>query len=211
MLELRLLMVIAVVIQLAGAFPAWSQTPDCCRANVQELALKLSGDDYAQRWEALSKLGLYGAEAASAVPALVKHLSNSQDVSRTVHTLGLIGPASRSAVPDLVLMLNGALNNSDRYSVDASLAIALISSLAAIREQRELIVPVLRKALDHPYSSIRYEAAHALGEMGSSARPAVGDLRKLCSDKERPPRYVFPYGESVGAAAQEALTRITSK
>ncbi|MBY0546411.1 MAG: HEAT repeat domain-containing protein [Candidatus Obscuribacterales bacterium] len=211
MRQLSLLMGIAFVLQWVGALTAFAEAPDCCRSNVQELAAKLSGDDYAQRWEALSKLGLYGAEAGSAVPALVKHLSNSEDVHRTVHTLGLIGPPARTAVPDLVLMLNGSLNNSDRFSSDATLSIGLIDALASIREQRELIVPVLRKALDHSNSSIRYEAAHALGLMGGLARPALADLRKLCADKERPPRYVLPYGESVGAAAQEAITRITSK
>lgn len=211
MRQLSLLPAIAIVLQLSSPSAALAEAPDCCRSNVQELAAKLSGDDYAQRWEALTKLGLYGAEAASAVPTLVKHLSNSQDVCRTVHTLGLIGPPAKAAVPDLVLLLNGSLNDNDRFSSQATLSIGLIDALALIREQRELIVPVLRKALDHSSASIRYEAAHALGAMGAIARPAVADLRKLCADKERPPRYALPYGDSVGAAAQEALTRITSK
>lgn len=187
------------------------EAPDCCRVNILELASELQNNDYAARWEALKKIGLYGSEAGAAVPALVAHLANKEDIYRTVTTLSKIGPPAKSAIPALLALLDKALENEDRYSADATLSINLINALSAIREQRELIVPVLRKALRHPVASIRYEAAHAMGEMGPAARVALPELRKLCSDKDRPPLYAFPYGDSVGVAAQEAIDRISHR
>ncbi len=207
---LRLLLLGALIFTCreTGAGATEDGVPDCCRANINELVAKLKSGDQHQRWEALSKLGLYGAEAASAVPELARHLSVKTDEYRTIHTLGQIGPPAKTAVPDLVLILNGALNNTDKFSPETTLSVNVITALSNIREHEELIVPVLRKALDHPYATIRYEAAHALGAMGKTARPAVGDLKKLVTDTERPPLYVFPYGNTVGDAAKDALEHI---
>ena len=202
------LVTVMLLLLLAPAQATAEDAPDCCVANINELVKKLDGADCGQRGEALSKLGLYGAEAGSAVPALIQHLGNQEDLFRTVAVLGKIGPPAKAAVPELVLLLNGALNNTDKYSSEVTLSLGIISALSQIREHKELIVPVLRKAIDHPYSCIRYQAAHALGQMGAAARIAAPDLKRLSIDNERPPLYTFPYGETVGAAAKFALDKV---
>lgn len=191
--------------------PAQEAIPSCCHANIMELASKLDSSDRQLRWDALSKIGLYGAEAGSAVPRLIQHLSVKEDQFRTIHTLGSIGPPAKTAVPELVSALAEALKNTDKYSSESTLAIEIIQTLSKVRERKDLIVPVLRRSLVHPYANIRYEGAHALGDMGSAGRVAIADLKKLSTDQARPSLYTFPHGGTVGEAAQDAIEHINTQ
>ena len=59
-------------------------------------------------------------------------------------------------------------------------------------------------------STIRYFAAHALGDMGQEATVAIPDLETSLADHEYVGLYVYPHGKDVGEAAAQTLRKLQS-
>jgi HEAT repeat protein len=141
--------------------------------------------------------------AGAAVPLLV----DSLDVPGAAVALANIGPDARSAVPALIAALKARKQdaNQESFRAGARLALARIGKpavpalLAALRDKQDDVaplagealgwvlpppkeaVPALREALrnDRAHAAIY---AHALGQLGSLARPALPELTELLTD-----------------------------
>lgn len=124
---------------------------------------------------------------------LMKRLQDPDDfVCRDVAPeLGEMGTKARPAVPLLVKCLD--LKNGDD-SISVVSALGLIGDPAA--------VDPLRRLLKNPGDGMRWEAAHALSQIGAGAVGAVPDLIAVASEED-PDRYPHSPNE-----ATDALTRI---
>ncbi|HTU19904.1 MAG TPA: HEAT repeat domain-containing protein [Gemmataceae bacterium] len=141
--------------------------------------------------------------------AAVPLLADSLDTPGAAQALANIGPDARSAVPALIAALKPRKEGAeaDVIRAGARLALARIGRPAvhalieALKDKQEGVaplagealgwilpppkeaVPALREALkiDRPHAAVY---AHALGQLGASARPAVADLTELLADNE---------------------------
>jgi HEAT repeat protein len=91
------------------------------------------------------------------------------------YDLGSFGSAARAAVPSLIQALQG---NDPEVHANA------IKSLGAIHSEPEVVIPLLTKYLDD--NQLNDEAAMALGDFGSLARPAIPKIIPLlrAADKD---------------------------
>lgn len=178
----------------------------CYAENETVISLKkeLNSPDYQTRWDALARVAKLHESAAEFAPAIIEHLSDSRDLYRTIQTLGEIGPPAEAAIPKLSVILDEELKNTDRFSKNASLKPCVMTALENIK-QTAVTTEVLRKALKHPVSDVRYFAAHTLGKGGAAATPAIPELKALLNDHERPHLYMYPYGDDVAASSALAL------
>ena len=174
---------------------------------IQQYIQDLRHENYQVRWKALEGLAKLGPKAEPAVPALVEAMNNEYDRYRAVNVLGDIGPSASPAVPALVERLNFILGNKD-YRDRVTESAGIIDTLAKIGSEARAAITVLRMSLKDENSHIRYEAAHALGEMGPEAKVAIPDLEAVLDDKEYVPLYVLPYGKNVGEAAARSLKKL---
>jgi hypothetical protein len=101
--------------------------------------------------------------------------------------LGDFGPAAKAAIPFLIQAVQGS---------DAAVRKDAIKSLGAIHSEPEVVIPVLTKYLDD--GQLNDEAATALGNFGSLARPAIPKLLPLVQAAD----------DDVRAAAANALKKI---
>src|SRR5262249_7746171 len=117
-----------------------------------------------QRLHAAMVLGLMGAQAQGAVPALVDAMrDDNAQVRRTVTAaLGEIGPAARTAVPALVTALR------DRCPAVRRRAAVALGEVGPVAFKA---VPALVAALKDADLVVRRWAAFALGEVGPKAGP----------------------------------------
>ncbi len=129
----------------------------------------MQGGGDIQRAEALRTAGYFGADAASAVPALIAALSGSSPIERSAAagSLAQIGPSAAAAAPALVKAL------SDPSPLVRDMAAI---ALRALGPKALLAVPELIRALDDPLNYVRAPAADALGAIGPGAKPAVAAL-----------------------------------
>jgi HEAT repeat protein len=151
-------------------------------------------------------MALAQIDATRAVPA-VPLLADSLDVPGAAVALANIGPDARAAVPALIAALKPRKDvaNQDAFRAGAPLALARIGTPAvsdlieALKDKREGVaplaggalgwilpppkkaVPALREALKNDRANAAIYA-HALGQLGSLARPAVPDLTDLLTD-----------------------------
>ncbi|MCA9155286.1 MAG: HEAT repeat domain-containing protein [Planctomycetales bacterium] len=158
-------------------------------------ALQTTDKDLELRRELQFALGGIGPAAAPAVPELVESLaSDNAEVRRSAaYALGKIGAESKPAVP----ALRKLVASEDRYDRIAAVW-ALLKIDASNPRLRQVAVPLLIGALDHERMVVRLEAAEALGEIGSDAKPAVPALKGLLEDPS----------PLVQAAAKSALAKI---
>jgi len=101
--------------------------------------------------------------------------------------LGAFGPAAKAAVPALIQALQ---------SGETDVHEAAIKSLGSIHCQPDVVIPLLTKYLDD--DNLNDEAATALGEYGSLARPAVPKIIPLLHAPD----------DDAQAAAESALKKI---
>jgi len=123
------------------------------------------GGSQARRAAAVS-LGLMGAKAAKAVPALIKALSADSPLLKAEAALSLskIDPSAEGVVPALV----NAMSDKD-YSVRDSVAQAIGNCGPAAKDA----IPALVTALADQKKEVQYSAAEALGRIGPAAAPAL--------------------------------------
>jgi HEAT repeat protein len=180
------------------------------KADLQSYGDRLSSENYRTRWDALEEIGSSPAAARPLVPLLIDHLKNKDDRPVTVQTLGKLGQIAEPALPALCSMLQETLKDPSPYDDNASLRPALMASIGNIKQTPQT-TDILRLALKHPVSTVRYEAAHVLGLGGSIATPAIPDLEKLSTDHEYVGLYEYPYGKDVAASAALALQNLRTK
>jgi hypothetical protein len=99
--------------------------------------------------------------------------------------------------PDLEVRAEMAILGQKLWGADEDLWPALLDALRSTQRQRvaglvaqypqhaDRIVPALMVLLDDPDFSIRITAAHALGDFGTSAKPALPKLKLLLRDAKR--------------------------
>ena len=121
-------------------------------------------------WRACEAFRVLGAEAKSAVPALIAIANqNISPSSRccAIRALGSIGPSANGAVPALLRWATNA-NAGVRYTA--------ISALGKIGTEPDRVVPVLINAMHDPAPHVRTSALHALQDFGPNAKLAVPAL-----------------------------------
>lgn len=124
----------------------------------------LSGPDVAVRTNVANTLNKMGPKAKSAVPELIKLLSedNVDDIRKlAAFVLGGIGPDAKSAAPELIKLLSD--DNIDEVREFAAYA------LGQIGPEARSAVPELTKLLSEPGNKLRERAAKALSVIGKSA------------------------------------------
>jgi HEAT repeat protein len=135
--------------------------------------LKHSKDQMIAMNQALLVLGLMGAEAKEAVPALIEILQtpNTPFMYQVSNALGQIGASA-------VGPLGEVLANKE---TPVTLLYPIIQALAQIGP--EGAEPLL-KALEHENQVVRQNAIQALGRMGPGAKPAVPKLIEFLSGND---------------------------
>lgn len=122
----------------------------------------------------------------------VQILYATADVRRSeaIRHLGELGPAAKAAVPRIIKLL-----------VEKSPGVqeAAVSSLGKIHSEPETVIPLLIRCLDD--DRINAQAASALGEFGSLAKPAVPKLLPMLQARDKDDR----------RAARDALLKIDAE
>ncbi len=174
------------------------------RAAVPSLVAALKDKSSAVALTAAMALAQIDAtRAAAAVPLL----ADSLDVPGAAVALANIGPDARAAVPALIAALKPRKDAANQEALRASARVALArigmpavpALIEALKDKREGVaplagealgwllppskeaVPALRETLknDRAHAAVY---AHALGQLGSLARPAVPNLTDLLTD-----------------------------
>jgi HEAT repeat protein len=169
-------------------------------AAVPALVNVLDDPDPLVRGHAAESLGLIGPDAAPAVPALVKHLSDEgqwtawvgdkgfrQTVGGlTAEALGKIGPAAKEAVPDLVQRLE-VIKQDDLYPKDAAIRVQALSAeaLGRIGPDAASAVPALWKVVENAKWWEPTEALAALARIQPGNARVVEGLRKFLLQLQR--------------------------
>lgn len=161
--------------QAASVFWSISGRPDAASTLIEAL-----GDpDKSVRSQAAYRLGLIGAAANSAIPALTRMLEgeNTSDHEAALNALGRIGPQSLPAVPAMLRRATAASPAMLPWDV----------SLASVGPGA---VPFLIAGLDDPDDGIRWTAAAALGKLGAAAGDAVPRLSRMSTSDRTADRVV---------------------
>jgi HEAT repeat protein len=172
--------------------------------DVPRLVKALTSDEARIQIEAAEDLGLIGAPAAEAVPALAKLLENDPDpLARlaAAKAVAQIDPKNETAIPRLVGALKdkavkvrkraaeclGDLGPAAKSAVpdlvkaikdaDPMVSWASIDALGQIGPDAAAAVPALVETL--PEANVRGAAVDALGQIGPKARVAIPPLEKL--------------------------------
>lgn len=148
------------------------------------------------------------ADAAPAVPALIKNLdgnSSSTAASISMLILGRMGSMATDAIPTLLRIASG--NNQNMRA-------GALSALGQMQSDPDKVVPVLITALHDPSAVNRSVAAGALWYFGTNAKPAVPALVQIISEPDggsnSVPTFPLPAGRnlSVRHGAESALQSI---
>jgi hypothetical protein len=146
------------------------------------------------RAAAASALGQVGSARRDAVLALGTALSDSNPSVREFAALGLKagGPKAAAAIPTLVRALSDPVDYVRATAADA---------LGAVGPQASAATDALAKRLidQDEQGFVRMSATYALGDIGPGARDALPILRQAVVLRR------------IGAAAQEAISRIEGK
>jgi HEAT repeat protein len=153
--------------------PNWNAADDAVRhigTNAIPLLLEWIGQEDNRSFAASMAFLALGPGAQPAVPGLMKvyhenHSTHSQCAVEDVFSW--IGPGAADALP---LLLDAATNADKEIRANA------LWALGEIHSEPEACLPLLIQALKD--DGTRVSAAHALGQFGSDARPAVPRLRE---------------------------------
>jgi HEAT repeats len=116
-----------------------------------------------------SKIRMALVDTLNDLPGIMIYYSPAaQRRSEAMEALGSFGPAAKAAIPAL---MQAAQSN------DPAVREAAIRSLGAIHGEPEVVIPFLTKYLDD--DTVNDEAATALGNYGSLARPAIPKITPL--------------------------------
>lgn len=134
----------------------------------------LESDDAFERLGAARSLGDMGAEAAGAVPSLIKSLSDRDPFvqSAAADSLGEIGPAAASAIPAMVKAFK--ISNGFHKGIIGP-AIGRIGPEA---------IPALVELSKDSNDFVRLEATRALCFVGQGTGAAEARLIELLNDKD---------------------------
>lgn len=198
-MSVRLLLPLVLLLLLAGAALA--------DPLVDEYTRELGDENSRVRWDSLRSARKLGAAAEPIVPLLIEHLSNKIDRLEVIITLGELGTVAKPALPKLCSMLDESLKDPSPYDDNASMRPIILTAIEKIGQNSDTTT-VLRKALKHPVSTVRYRAAYVLGEGGSAAQPAIADLENLSSDHQYVGLYVYDHGKDVAESAALALKKL---
>jgi hypothetical protein len=173
------------------AGPAEPQRPPVApegRTSVASLIDGLRAPSDVDRAEAARSLGLLGADARPAIPALRAALSDADGLVRSsaARALGQIGPEARSSATQLE---RGLSDPDERVRAAAALALASIGAL------RGSVIDALVVDLKDPSPLVRAHAAYALSRVRRRPEPVSTALREALADED----------ETVRSAAQAAL------
>jgi HEAT repeat protein len=165
---------------------------------VAELMTALQAKDEAARVVAIDYLGMKGAKAAEAVPALAALL---KDPSATVRAhaadaLGKIGPAARGAAPALVVRV---------ADEDPLVRRKAVMALRDIRPGPKVTVPLLTKLLEDGDPAVRHRALTALAEGGAEAVPRLVDALQF----EKARYWICLVLREIGPGAKSAVGPLT--
>jgi HEAT repeat protein len=144
-------------------------------ADMDELIKQLRSGDNDARRAAARALGEGGAEAKTAVPALITALKDRDTFVRrfSAQALGAIGPDAQSAVRSLTAALNDPKNEVRG---------AAVSALGKLGPSGvETLIDVVRD--NRKDVTVRRQAVHVLGDLGSAAHAAVPALTELLKEK----------------------------
>lgn len=116
-----------------------------------------------------SKLRLMLVEQLNGLPGVTIYFTDADGRrARAAANIGAFGSAASFAIPVLLRAVKGN---------DAAVQGAAIGALGNIRGQPDVIIPLLVDYLDNDH--LNSDAAEALGNFGSAAKPAVPKLRAL--------------------------------
>ena len=144
-------------------------------ADMDELIKQLRSGDNDARRAAARALGEGGAEAKTAVPALITALKDRDTFVRrfSAQALGAIGPDAQSAVRPLTAALNDPKNEVRG---------AAVSALGKLGPSGvETLIDVAGD--NRKDGTVRRQAVHVLGDLGSAAHAAVPALTELLKEK----------------------------
>lgn len=159
-----------LVIPLLTCFPALAQEAPTADDKKVELYLgQLRHKDTLVRSDAIKELCRLGPKAKSAVPELIKMVSEKDDFvsNSAVRVLAAIGPEAKAAVPVLIERMKDK---------SASVRTPVASALGRIGQPE--VVPVLLKGLEDPWGDVRIASARWLFKMEKHKKEAFAALQK---------------------------------
>jgi len=177
--------------------------PGNAPALVATLGKELCGNDPARQLLSLKALGVLGADAGAAIPAIAPMLKNpdAEIRAQAARVLSRHGPASAAAVPLLAANLAHEKPFVARESARA---------LAAVGPGAAPAVPALRAAVKRRERGVPEDSVAALGAIGPGAAAAYDDLAALLiSDDPRTIRS-NPRGKQISNQAELAIASMGS-
>jgi HEAT repeat protein len=137
--------------------------------SVHEAAFRLRSGSPTVRLTTLWEIGQHRLESPGLVAAVVERLDDPDPAipGEAARVLAGYGPAAEAAVPRLVQALS---------SVNDGTRIGAAYALGAIGAEPEVVIPELRILLGLGSRALVSAAVAALGQFGSRAEPAIGDL-----------------------------------
>jgi HEAT repeat protein len=173
---------------------------------VAELVRNLEHDDPAVRVQAADALQLPGYKARPAFAALVKRLDDKDSGvrSRAATALRALDPEPKDILPVLKRVVEGKGDEPGRLWAAAwlgEIAVGIDKPLATEA------VALLASALADASAGVRRQAAHALGNVGAEAAPALKGLRDRVNDEDAGARLqvAIALGQIDPKAAREAV------
>jgi len=162
-------------------------------------------------WYAVQQMSRMGAEAAEAVPGLIKILedpgSEPRQAAFAAWGLGAIGPAAKEAVPALIKAIDTQYKKPAKRWKPWYTAGFFAWALGRIGPEAREAVPALVKVMKGRCARSRSNGAWALGKIGPDAAPAVDDLAGSLGDRGAG-RHACKALAAVGEKAVPKLTAI---
>jgi HEAT repeat protein len=129
----------------------------------------LKHEDQWTRWRAAGLLGAFGADAKTAVPALIEALETRHGLDwgfqvSAAAALGMMGPEAKEAVPALIRTLQ---------SGEPGLRSSAGFALSRIGPDAKSAVPSLLRALQDQNEEVRHNAKKALEQIDPTSVPAA--------------------------------------
>jgi HEAT repeat protein len=166
---------------------------------VAEMTAALTDEDAAFASEAAVALAALGADAAPAVPTLVKLLAVATPAPVRYTAMYALGRIGGPAKPALARLLELSQSNDELESTVAIWAALKIEP--GDKELFETAIPRLQKALRAESELARLEAAVSLGDIGPAAAASIPMLELLLEDDP---------SRSVREAAAAALEKVAA-